>query len=116
MEYLNIEYAVAYNPVLDEGFVPFGVWTDAFLEGATKPFSVAVERENGKMTVLHTFLRAGDFAEANYRYAERTVKFLLWSVGGFRVYLKGDADVIARFGAMEQLDAHGRAGTIRGEK
>lgn len=30
--------------------------------------------------------------------------------------LKRDADVIARFGAMEQLDAHGRAGTIRGEK
>lgn len=30
--------------------------------------------------------------------------------------LKRDADVIARFGAMEQLDAHGRAGTIRSEK
>ena len=30
--------------------------------------------------------------------------------------LKRDADVIARFGAMEQLDAHGRAGTIRVEK
>ena len=27
--------------------------------------------------------------------------------------LKRDADIIARFGAMEQLDAHGRAGTIR---
>ena len=30
--------------------------------------------------------------------------------------LKRDADIIARFGAMEQLDAHGRAGTIRVEK
>ncbi|MBE6355688.1 MAG: histidinol dehydrogenase [Lentisphaerae bacterium] len=30
-----------------------------------------------------------------------------------RQALKRDADVIARFGAMEQLDAHGRAGTIR---
>ena len=27
--------------------------------------------------------------------------------------LRRDADIIARFGAMEQLDAHGRAGTIR---
>ena len=30
--------------------------------------------------------------------------------------LKRDAEIIARFGAMEQLDAHGRAGTIRVEK
>ena len=30
--------------------------------------------------------------------------------------LKRDAGIIARFGAMEQLDAHGRAGTIRIEK
>ncbi|MBE6390443.1 MAG: histidinol dehydrogenase [Lentisphaerae bacterium] len=30
--------------------------------------------------------------------------------------LKRDADIIARFGAMEQLDAHGRAGTIRVKK
>ena len=33
-----------------------------------------------------------------------------------RSALKRDADVIARFGAMEMLDAHGRAGTIRVEK
>ena len=33
-----------------------------------------------------------------------------------RAALKRDADIIARFGAMEQLDAHGRAGTIRVEK
>ena len=30
--------------------------------------------------------------------------------------LQREADIIARFGAMEQLDAHGRAGTIRVEK
>jgi len=96
MKYLGVEINVANMPKLDAGFVPFGVWRKAFLAGANEPFSVAVEREDGKITVLHTFLRGAEFAEANYRYAERTVKFLLWSVGGFRVYLKGDADVIAR--------------------
>ena len=96
MKYLDITYSVQNVPKLDAGFVPFGVWRKAFLDGATVPFSVAVERENGKKTVLHTFLRGPEFAEANYRYAERTVKFLLWSVGGFRVYLNGDAAVIAR--------------------
>ena len=95
MQYLNIAYDVKNLPKLDEGFVPFGVWRKAFLDGATVPFWVAVEREDGKITVRKTFLRGPEFAEANYRYAERTVKFLLWSVGGFRVYLNGDDAVIA---------------------
>ncbi len=96
MNYLNIEYPLNNMPKLDKGFVPFGVWRKAFLSSATVPYSIAVERENGKITVLHTFLRGADFAEANYRYAERTVKFLLWSVGGFRVYLCGDEAVSTR--------------------
>jgi len=96
MQYLNIPYHVKNLPKLDEAFVPFGVWRKAFLEEATVPFWVAVEREDGKITVRKTYLRGSDYAEANYRYAERTVKFLLWSVGGFRVYLNGDAAVIDR--------------------
>ena len=96
MNYLDIAYSVKNTPKLEQEFIPFGVWRKAFLDGAAVPFSVAVEREDGKMTVLHTFLRGAEFAEANYRYAERTVKFLLWSVGGFRVYLNGDDAVIAR--------------------
>jgi len=96
MNYLNIAISTNNTPKLDPTFIPFGVWRKAFLETATEPFSVAIERENGKITVLHTFLRDSSFAEANYRYAERTVKFLLWSVGGFRVYLHGDETVIAR--------------------
>lgn len=99
MKYLNISYDVKNVPFLDSGFVPFGVWRKAFLEGADRPFSIAVEREGGKITVLHTFLRGEDYAEANYRYAERTVKFLLWSVGGFKVYLNGDEKVIDRIRA-----------------
>ena len=96
MKYLNIPFEMKNIPQLDIGFVPFGVWRKAYLEGADRPFSIAVEREKGQITVLHTFLRGEDFREANYRYAERTVKFLLWSVGGFRVYLNGDEAVIAR--------------------
>lgn len=99
MNYLQIDIAVKNKPVLDPGFIPFGVWRKAYLEGADRPFSIAVEREKGKITVLHTFLRGEDFTEANYRYAERTVKFLLWSVGGFRVYLQGDGSVIERIKA-----------------
>ena len=96
MEYLKISCPMENVPELDPGFVPFGVWRKAYLAEADRPFSIAVERESGKITVLHTFLRDEAFAEANYRYAERTVKFLLWSVGGFRVYLNGDDQVIHR--------------------
>ena len=96
MNYLNIPYSLKNTPKLDAGFIPFGVWGKAFLEKATVPFSVAVEREDNKITVLHTFLRGAEFSDANYRYAERTVKFLLWSVGGFRVYMNGDDAVITR--------------------
>lgn len=99
MNYLNIDYSVQNLPKLDQAFIPFGVWRKAFLSEATHPFSIAVERENGYITVLHTFLRGEEFAEANYRYAERTIKFLLWSVGGFRIYLSGNAEIIARIQA-----------------
>ena len=46
-----ITYGVKNLPKLDEGFVPFGVWRKAFLAEATEPFWVAVEREDGKITV-----------------------------------------------------------------
>ena len=39
--------------------------------------------------MFRSFLRGDDHAEANARYLERFVKFLLWAVGGFRVYLAG---------------------------
>ena len=99
MNYLQIALSVKNKPSLDRSFIPFGVWRKAYLEGADRPFSIAVEREDGKITVLHTFLRGAEYSEANYRYAERTVKFLLWSVGGFRVYLNGDETVIDRIKA-----------------
>ena len=91
MLYLGIEYQIKNLPVLDSDFIPFGVWArayeaGAYEAGAERPFKIAVERENGLVTVYETKLRGPAFAEANYRYAERCVKMLLWSVGGWRVF------------------------------
>lgn len=94
MQYLGIDFSLKNAPKLDPDFIPFGVWREAYLQAATHPVSVAVEREDGKISVFHTALRDDSFAEANYRYLERFVKLLLWSVGGFRVYLCG-ADALA---------------------
>ena len=89
MNYLGISYDIQNVPVLDPDFIPLGVWVDAYLKDARRPFSVAVEREGGKISVFHSFLRDESYAQANERYVERLVKFLLWSVGGWRVYLWG---------------------------
>ena len=99
MQYLGIEYQLKNLPALDRAFIPFGVWAKAYLADAERPFKIAVERENGLVTVYETKLRGPEFAEANYRYAERMVKLLLWSVGGWRVYLCGDDAIAARMQA-----------------
>ena len=111
MQYLGIEYQIRNLPALDRAFIPFGIWASAYEKGAERPFKIAVERENGLVTVYETKLRGPAFAEANYRYAERCVKMLLWSVGGWRVYLCGD-DAIAkrmqdeyRAGGKREFDA-----------
>ena len=89
MNHLGVQYNINNIPKLDPDFVPYGVWMNAYLEGAEHPFSVAVEREDGKVSVFESALRGEDFAEANQVFVDRLVKFLLWSVGGFRVYLCG---------------------------
>ena len=105
MNYLGIDYDIKNTPVLDEGFIPFGVWMRAYLEGADRPVSVAVERENGLVSVRSTFIRGEEFAEANLRYVERFVKFMLWSTGGFRIYLCSCDDIAAKLASsiMNQL-------------
>ena len=111
MNYLGIAYDYRNKPILDESFLPFGVWAKAFLEGADRPFRVALERENGKVSVFSSFLRAEEYAEANLRYMERYVKFLLWSVGGWKVTICGCGETaeklkdIYRVGGERDFDA-----------
>jgi len=92
MNYLGISYDYRNKPLLDGSFLPFGVWAKAFLDGAERPFKVALERGNGHVSVFSSCLRGEEYAAANLRYMERTVKFLLWSVGGWRVTICGCAE------------------------
>ena len=48
MEYLGVKFDLKNTPKLDAGFIPFGVWMDAYLEGAKMPISIAVERQEAK--------------------------------------------------------------------
>ena len=97
MKYLGVEYNVNHLPELDEGFIPCGVWAEAYLKGAAKPIAIAVERDKGHVSVRETKIYGtAEMAEADYRYVERFVKFLLWSIGGFRVSICGCSEIAQR--------------------
>ena len=85
MQYLGITFDQKHIPKLDPGFIPFGVWAEAYGKGAKQPLAIAVERDQGHISVRRTMIYGtAEMAEADYRYVERYVKFLLWSIGGFR--------------------------------
>ena len=100
MQYLGITYEVKHAPKLDPEFIPFGIWSNAYRAGAKKPIAIAVERNNGNISVRRTFIHGtAEMEQADYRYVERYVKFLLWSIGGFRVYICGCPAIAARLQA-----------------
>ena len=100
MRYLGIEYQMKHPPRLDPTFVPFGVWREAYLQGAQKPLAIALERDKGRISVHRTFIHGTpEMREADYRYVERYVKFLLWSTGGFRVSVCGCSELAKRLQA-----------------
>ena len=104
MQYLGVNYEQKHIPVLDPNYIPFGVWMQAYLKDAKKPLAIAVERTGGHVTVRNTFIHGTpEMAEADYRYVERIVKFLLWSVGGFKVYICGCSELAQKLQASYKI-------------
>jgi len=94
MKLHNIEFEVKNKPVLDEAFIPLYKFNNAFLQGATKPLKIAVERNNGYVYVYDTKVREGaEYADANKFYVERMVKAILWCVGGYKITICGCQDL-----------------------
>ncbi len=109
MQYLGVNYEMKHTPKLDPAFIPFGVWRQAYLEGAAQPIAIAVERDKGQVSVHHTHIHGtAEMADADYRYVERYVKFLLWSTGGFRVSICGCSELAKKLQAAytPQGDRH----------
>ena len=66
MNYLGISFPMQRTPELDPGFIPFGIWRKAYLENATKPIAIAVERNGDivfKSQYAETVLKDGDSLE-----------------------------------------------------
>ena len=88
MKHLGIDISVKNTPVLDPAFIPMGLFNKAFLQTAKKPVSVAVERENGQVATVHTFIHGTEeMAAADTYYIDRLVKSILWMKGGFKVFV-----------------------------
>ena len=97
MNYLGVSYELKHTPKLDPGFIPFGVWMNEYEKGAEMPISIAVERNEGFISVRHAKIHGtAEMAAADYRFVERYMKFLLWSIGGFRVYVCGCSEIAGK--------------------
>ena len=105
MQYLGIPFDMKHIPELDPGFIPFGIWANEYEKTATLPVAIAVERDKGQVSVRHTKIHGTpEMAEADYRYLERYVKFLLWSIGGFKVSICGCSPIAKRIQAAYSFD------------
>ena len=56
MQYLDVSFDMKHPPLLDPGFIPFGVWMKAYLRDAKMPIAIAVERNNGQISVIHAHI------------------------------------------------------------
>jgi predicted NBD/HSP70 family sugar kinase len=96
-------------PVLDPGFRPAVLAVRAFhnlvesTSGAV-PVRLALEQADGSVFRFDTHLlpESHPQASANVPFLERLVKFLLWSRGGWRIYVDGPAS------SVQALTAHYR--------
>jgi predicted NBD/HSP70 family sugar kinase len=82
-----------FTPPLDPGFQPAVLVNRAYVaavkqSGHTVPLVLSLEREGGLRSRFETVVRAEADAET-LRYVERTVKFLLWAFGGWKIQIGG---------------------------
>ncbi len=87
-------------PPLDEQFRPASLANRAFRQsvetaGDGVPLKIALEREEGLISVFETQVHAPGTAAAaaNLPYVERLVKTLLWARGGWRVVIGGPEEI-----------------------
>ncbi len=94
MKYLGIEINVKNKPVLDEGFIPIGLFNKAFLKTATEPLAIAIYRNEKNVSVFDTKIHGTkEMEQADFYYVDRLVKFLLWAKGGYKIVIFGSENV-----------------------
>ncbi|MBN1567748.1 MAG: ROK family protein [Acidobacteria bacterium] len=82
---------------LDPDFMPAALRNRHYIKtakssGASEPLIIGLERENGLFSRHETIVQSSANADT-LQYADRVVKFLLWSRGAWRIWLGGSAVV-----------------------
>ena len=82
-----------FIPPLDPGFQPAVLVNRNYVAAAKKtgqavPLVIGLEREGGLVSRYETFVFP-DANAATLQYVERTVKFLLWARGGWKIFVGG---------------------------
>lgn len=84
---------------LDSGFLPAALFTRKYAELAKSaggvPVRLALERGDGAISTYETTVvpPASGNLEATLLHVERTVKFLLWQRGGWKLYVGGPLEI-----------------------
>lgn len=90
---MNLPPVLKFVPPLDPGFQPAVIFNRAYQASVRKsrkgvPLIIGLEREAGLVS-RHEILVLPDADAATLQYVERTVKFLLWARGGWKLIVGG---------------------------
>jgi predicted NBD/HSP70 family sugar kinase len=103
------------TPVLDPHFRPAVLANRAFRDlvrasGRPARLRLALEQTDGSISHFLTEVLPADHpaAAGNFTYVERLVKFLLWSRGGWRLYVDGSDALASQLAAHYREKATGR--------
>ena len=88
-----MDLKLKFVPPLDPGFQPAVLWDRQYVAAAKAagdavPLVIGLERENGLLSRFETVVRPAADTDT-LRYVERTVKFLLWAWGGWKLHFGG---------------------------
>lgn len=93
MRLYGIDVTYKSVPKLDKDFIPINLFNRAYLEGAAKPLKLAIERTGGVAVCETKIYATAEYAEADRYYIDRAVKNILWTKGGYRLYVCGDRSI-----------------------
>lgn len=101
LEQLDLESTPKFPAPYDPGFRPAALWVRAYrkrLGQDRRNVKIALRRPDGTVFRHCTEILPDtpENAEANYRYIERTVKYLLWQKGANEVLIAGCPEIAAK--------------------
>ena len=87
-----------FKPCLDNNFKPMAIEFSAFKKEALSEenhvLGILVERNDGyNYKFSFPVFSSADKKQRNLKMAERVIKTILWVVGGYKIYIKGDKEI-----------------------